>query len=98
MIEAFNAFITSAPVMLVLGLATHFLVDVIALRKTDPSAGFKSYWTANPYQSALSIIGALVGYAVLDGMGELTLVTAYGVGYMANSVPDVIGKRTGGKL
>lgn len=94
----FTAIVASAPVMLALGLLTHFLVDVIALRKADQSAGFREYWTANPYQSALSIVGAMAGYAVLHSAGELTLVTAYGVGYMANSVPDIIGKRTGGKL
>ena len=51
------------------------------------------YWRQYPYHTLLAIIGALVGYAALLASDKLDALSAFGVGYMANSMSDLIGTR-----
>lgn len=80
--------------MMLLGTASHFLKKVVEIRRAGESNSLIDYWRRHPYESLLSIIGAIVGLIVLHQMGELTLLTAYGTGYMANSMSDALGSRT----
>ena len=78
-----------------LGLLTHqltILAEMSQSRKTRVTPF--DYMRERPYKLSLSIIGAIIGYIVLQQMGELTLITAYGVGYMANDSIDRVGKMT----
>lgn len=87
--------------MMCMGLATHFLVDLARMMKESEDLRLSNYLfgsTKNRIATSLSTIGAVVGYVALDQMNELTAITAFGAGYMANTVPDVLGKRTGKKL
>lgn len=82
-----------------LGLLTHqitVLAEMSQARKciVNPIGYFKE----RPYKVALSCIGAVVGYLVLLQMNELTLLTAFGVGYMANDSIDRVGKMTAVKI
>lgn len=82
--------------MLLYGLSTHFLKKMIQFRSDHgnlpacPSAYFREY----PYRASLSVIGAVAGYAAVHGTAQMTLMTAFGIGYMADSVADVIGSRS----
>jgi len=87
--------------MLIYGMSSHFLKKLMQFRIEQgngstncPSQYFRHY----PYQSALSVIGALAGYATLSSTGELSLLTAFGVGYMADSAADAIGGRSMRKI
>lgn len=84
--------------MAVCGLLTHFLKDVVRIRAEKDKISLHQYWTMYPYQTMLSVIGAIVGVVALQEMNQLTSLTAFGAGYMSNSVADIIGKRTGDKI
>jgi len=90
--------------MLFLGVTTHFLKEIINIRKEETrnnvkeKTTFLSYWKDYPYQSLLSIIGAIVGYNLLDMTNQLTPLTAFGVGYISNSISDIIGNRITNKI
>lgn len=86
-------------IMVVLGLLTHFLKDLIRIKQENGvPPNIIEYWKANPYQTLLCVVGACAGYFALLETGQLTALTAFGIGYMANSVADVIGKRALNKI
>jgi hypothetical protein len=94
-------YLTSEPAMLILGLLSHFLIEFARLAVDKQPRNLCVYLFGSPrhqVQTAISVIGAIVGYAALQQTGDLSPLTAFGVGYIANTVPDLIGKRTGGKL
>lgn len=86
--------ILGAAAMMLLGTASHFLKKVVEVRRAGETVSLVGYWRGHPYESMLSVIGAIVGLVVLHQMGELTLLTAYGTGYVANSMSEAIGDRT----
>lgn len=47
-----------------------------------------------PYKFAGAFIGSIVGFAILHSMGELSLLTAFGAGVMANDSADRVAKMT----
>lgn len=85
-------------VMVVFGLAAHFLAKLIELRRTDPTLTAKRYWQARPYQVAYSVVSAAAAGFVLFRLGELTLLGALAVGYMSDSVMDKLTRRTDAAL
>ena len=91
-------YLTHPIAMAVIGLLPHFLKDLVRIRAEGNKIGMHTYWTKYPYQSMLCVIGAIVGIAALEEMNQLTSLTAFGAGYMSNSVADVIGKRATGKM
>jgi hypothetical protein len=81
--------------MLALGLAAHYLKELVRMTgETGKKPAPLRYWTLYWPQTLLCAISAAAGFIALQEAGELTAVTAFGVGYMANSIADVIGKRT----
>lgn len=85
--------------MLILGLLSHFLKDFIKIKKdTGKMVNPLTYWKENPYQTLLSTIGAVSGYFALMETAQLTALTAFGIGYMANSVADMLGQRSLNKI
>ena len=76
------------------GLLGHFLGKLKELRKTEPSLTVRRYIQARPYQLAYSAVSAVVAAVALWHYGELTAITAVGVGYMSDSILDKIGNRT----
>lgn len=81
-----------------LGHIAHTLKAVIQLRESDNSMGLTTYIRQRPYKTAFAICGSLVGYIMLADTGQLTLVAAMGVGYMADSVFEVTASKTRAQL
>jgi len=86
-------FLTDPVSMLVLGVLTHFC-QVLSTSYVDgrPIKPIR-YWRMYPYHSILAVIAAVVGYAALDATGRLDALSAFGAGYMANSLSDLLGTR-----
>lgn len=83
----------STELLCVLGLLTHQLSILAEMSQAKGRrVGPIEYIRERPYKLSLSIIGAVIGYIILAQVGELTLLTAYGVGYMANDSIDRAGK------
>lgn len=82
-----------------LGLIAHQLTILAEMSQAHGSLVTPyDYIKKRPYKFSLSVIGAIVGYMVLQQMGELTLLTAFGVGYIANDSIDRAGKLTAAKM
>lgn len=97
--------------MLVYGLVFHFLKAMGEIKKnTGTLIGPRQYYMQNPYQTGMSFIGAVVGFVLLvpelpdpktvpkqayDALVTSALIMSFMVGYMADSVVDVIGQRSG---
>lgn len=89
----------STELLCILGLLTHQLTILAEMSQArNKRVTPFDYMRERPYKLSLSIIGAVIGYIVLSQMGELTLITAYGVGYMANDSIDRVGKITAMKI
>lgn len=85
-----------------LGLLTHFLLDMLRIKKEEGKVlSFSQYWTLHPIQSSICVVGSLVGFILLLISGQfdpevgrqLAGYAAFSVGYMSNSIADKIGKR-----
>ena len=85
--------------MCLLGMLAHHLS---VLAEMSQAAGAMvtpvQYARRRPYKLSLSLIGAVVGYVALYELGELTLITAFGAGFIADSTVDRVGKLTLGKI
>lgn len=79
--------------MAALGLVMHFLKDMVQHRADDVTMTPVAYWRDHPYQTALAACGVVAGFVSLLETGQLSLITAFGVGYMANSAADIVGAR-----
>ncbi len=91
--------------MLFFGLVTHFGRRVLAAAThgTGNLPSVTDYWKKNPLNSLLSVIGAIVGYALFahfpdfDKMApdiqSVVRSTAFGIGFMADNIADAIGQR-----
>lgn len=83
-----------AGLMTLLGVATHVLKKIIEIRQADDSFHLKDYLTKYPYQTSLIVIGALGGFFLLQEINQLTYASAFGMGFVANSVGEAAGKRS----
>lgn len=91
--------------MLGYGLITHFGRKVLAASThgTDNLPSITDYWKKNPLNSLLSLIGAIVGYALFahfpdfDKMApdiqSVVRSTAFGIGFMADNIADAVGQK-----
>lgn len=73
-------------VAMIAGTGTHVLKKVVERRKTDTTFTLKHWLTAYPYKTVLTLMAGAAGFLGLMGAGELTLLTAFMAGYMANSL------------
>lgn len=97
--------ITHPFALVIMGLLAHFLRKVLASisHGTDNRPCLTDYWKKNPIQSSISVLGALAGYAMFAHFPDFSLmapdvqnvvrVTAFGIGYMADSVVDAVGEK-----
>lgn len=93
--EVLYALLTHPFFVLWLGVLSHLLKEFIRIKKEESSyIGFKTYFLSYPYQTALTVIGALVGFVILIETNQLSVINAFTIGYIADSIPDVIGKRS----
>lgn len=84
--------------MMWLGQACHILKTVVELRDRGEQIGLGGFVRSRPYKTALGLLGGLAGYLLLYDTNQLTLVAAFGVGYMADSVLDAVGRTTQRRL
>jgi len=101
--NGYNIFYTiiSHPLsMLFFGITTHFLKELISLKKsTGKLITFHQYWVENPYQSIFSIIGAIIGFVFLNESNQLNAIAAFSFGYFADSmIESIAGRRTTSNL
>ncbi|QFS86638.1 MULTISPECIES: hypothetical protein [unclassified Marinobacter] len=80
--------------IMALGHMAHTLKAVVQIREADKTMTLRKYIAERPYKTGLSVAGSLIGYVMLADTGQLTLVAAMGVGYMADSVFDVAANKT----
>ncbi len=80
--------------VMLLGHMAHILKTVVQLREANSTMSLRQYITERPYKTALALCGSLIGYILLNDSGQLTLVAAMGVGYMADSVFDIAAQKT----
>jgi hypothetical protein len=90
---------------LLYGLITHFGRKILAAKThdTDNLPSLTDYWKKNRLNSLLTLIGAMVGYGLMahfpdfDQMGQeiqnVVRGTAFGIGYMADSMADAVGQK-----
>lgn len=84
--------------MLIFGVLAHFLKFLIQLKRDGKRISPIKYITSNPLETSFAIIGACVGFIALLQFGKLDPVNAFGIGYMANSIADVLGGRAKGAI
>lgn len=104
-LNLFIEIITHPFILLMFGLAAHFLRKLVAAlaHETDHRPCVTDYWKKKPIQSSISVIGALAGYAMFAHFPDfahmgpevqnVVRVTAFGIGYMADNVVDAVGDR-----
>lgn len=97
-------------VLMLMGLLTHFGRKILAAvtHGSESRPCFTDYWKKQPIQTALSLAGALAGYAMFahfpdfsnmaPDMQNVVRVTAFGIGYMADNVVDAVGDKTMAKI
>ncbi len=81
--------------MAILGLVAHACKKMARIKreKNSPMAPTQ-YLRTHPYQTVTAVIGLIVGMVILRDIGELTALNAFTLGYMANSVADLLGNRS----
>lgn len=109
--DLFISIIAHPLMLMIFGLATHFVKAIAEVAKNAPDkrVTLRSYYVQNPWHTALALIGAFVGYALLigsvdvDKIAELDntgaaanaiRINAFFIGYMADSMIDVLGQRS----
>lgn len=97
-----NIFATIADVMshsftmMVLGMLLYFLKSLVQIKKgTGQTLTLHQYYVANKWHTLFAVASAVTVYFLLYGSPEMTRVTAFGIGFMADSVADLIGQRSG---
>lgn len=83
----------------VLGLFTHHFAVLAEMSSAKgKKVKLSEYTKLRPYKVSLSITGSIVGFIALAQMGELTLLTAFGIGMACSDVADRAGRIAIGKL
>lgn len=78
--------------LMLLGNITHIVKKVVETRKTDGTFSLKKYLTMFPYKTFLVVMAGVGGYLALMSAAELTYVTAFMAGFMANSLGGIEAK------
>lgn len=76
-IDTLISIIAHPLVLMVLGLAAHFVKALAEVMKNAPDkkVTFRSYYLQNPWHTILALIGAFVGYALLIGTVDIEQVS-----------------------
>ena len=82
-----------------LGLFTHHVTVLAEMSvQTGKRVGLRQYTRTRPYKITLSITGSIIGVIALAQMGELTLLTAFGVGMASSDFADRAGRMALSKM
>ncbi len=75
--------------LLLLGNVTHVIKKVVEVRKINGSFNLWKYLSMYPYKTFLIVMAGFGGYLALLSADELTFVTAFMAGFMANSLGGI---------
>jgi hypothetical protein len=82
-----------------LGLFTHHVTVLAEMSVAKGKrVGLREYMRTRPYKITLSITGSIIGVIALAQMGELSLLTAFGVGMASSDFADRAGRMALGKM
>lgn len=84
---------------LILGIFLAYLGEMkklngLARAERKPTLHWLSYYNEFPYASWYSALSSVLGYMLLIGLNELSIMTAVGMGFVGESVSDSAGRRT----
>lgn len=71
---------------MLLGVFTHVVKKIVERRKADHTFSLKDWLTKYPYKTILTLMAGLCGYLGLMAAGELTYISAFMAGFVANSL------------
>lgn len=82
-------------IMLVLGLGTHWLKQLITARRVMDMKPLtmRDYWFGHWPETLVALFSGVAGYVFLLESNNLTALNAYGIGFIANSLADLVGTR-----
>lgn len=75
--------------LMLAGSATHIVKKVVERRKTNAEFSMMDFLTKYPYKTILTVMAGVGAYLALMGAGELTLISAFMAGYIADSLGGV---------
>lgn len=82
--------------MALCGVLSHWLKQLITVRNTagpGTSIGLRAYWLTHWPESLFCLMSTVGGIAFFYESGMLTHAMAYAVGFMGNSMADMLGGR-----
>ena len=81
---------------MLLGNLAHIIKKVVQVRETvDNKFRLSTYLVMYRYKTYLVVIAGFIGYITLNSTNELTYLTAFMAGYMANSLGGIeAGEKT----
>lgn len=81
--------------MLILGIMIHQLLTMAKETKAQGKVvKLREHYKAHPYSSAATILLSIAGYFMLGSLGQLSHITALGIGYMGDSVGNTVTQLT----
>lgn len=81
--------------MAALGHLVHLLKKVVELRASGEEVGLLGFVRSRPYRTALGMAGSAAAMGYLFDSGDVTAMTAFGFGYMADSGLAMLESRGG---
>ena len=82
-------FYVGTVLLLLLGNATHIVKKVVEVRETQGNFNLKKYLSMYPYKTFLVLMAGMGGYLGLMAAQELTPLTSFMAGFMANSLGGI---------
>ena len=84
-------------ILCALGFAGHILKKIIET-SDSPFGGdwlkrLTTYFVGAPFVTIFAAIGAVAGFMVADAFNQLNEVSAFAIGYLAESLPNIIKDR-----
>jgi hypothetical protein len=84
--------------MAAFGHATHLIKKTAERRADGWDGGVLHLVEERPYRTVLGVCGSVAALAFLFETGQVSLVAAFAVGYMADSALGLLDSHTGGKF
>lgn len=79
--------------MALVGFTAHVVKKIMRVRRDGHAVSPWTYVRMYPYQTLFALLGTVAGLGSLHATGMLNTVSAFAVGYMSNSVADMLGKK-----
>lgn len=83
---------------LLYGMAAQIIAGMAEASKPGEPVAPLSYLRERPYRHALGVIAAVAGFAALADTGQLSAVSAFGVGYMGSDALAKLANAAGNRF